>query len=176
MSNGEHKPTPDPTVLTTEQLLREIQTLKEWTAAMIAGSTEICDEKFSSVTKQFVLIERQRVEQKADTEKAVQAALSAAKEAVKEQTAASEKSIDKAQTATAEQLKQQGTTFTTAVQSQERQHNDLKERVGNIEAGMQGVNAYRTDRRDINASVLAVVGSVVGILVLVVGIYATFHR
>jgi hypothetical protein len=136
--DGTNRPTPDPTILTTEQLLREIASIRDWTNVLVSGVEAVVSERFISITTQLQLIERQRLEQKADTEKAVQAALSAAKEAVKEQTAASEKSIDKAQTATSEQLKQQGTTFTTAIESQERQHNDLKERVSKIELLKQG--------------------------------------
>jgi len=165
--NDDKRPTPDPTILTTEQLLREIQTLKDWVKAQIDGLDGVIDERFASVAKQFTLIERQRVEQKADTEKAVQAALSAAKEAVKEQTAASDKSIDKAQTSTASDVKQQGVTFATAIQSQDKQHNDLKDRVTNIEARGAG---RKEDRAALYAAFTAL-GTALFLLIGFVSLY-----
>lgn len=83
-------------------------------------------------------MERQRVEQKKDTKDAVDAALAAAKEAVKEQTTASERAIAKSENSTAEQLKQLNTTFATAIGGVTANHDDLKERVGRIEAIKQG--------------------------------------
>lgn len=133
-----HTPVPDPSSLTTEQLQREIANLKDWVQSRITGMNDIIEERFKSVTTQLQLLEKQRVEQKADTEKAVQAALSAAKEAVKEQTAASDKSIQKSETATAEQLKQQGTTTITAIAGVTQSVGDLKDRVGNIESEKKG--------------------------------------
>lgn len=50
-----------------------------------------------------------------NTKAAVDAALAAAEEAVKEQTTASDRSITNSETATSEQLKQMGTTLTTAI-------------------------------------------------------------
>ena len=121
------KPQPDPTVLTTEQLLREISNAITLVDSPVKRVEDVTLERLVSVEKQFTLIERQRVEQKLDTEKAVAAALSAAKEAVKEQTTASEKSITKSETATAEQLRQLTATFTTALNGISEIIADLKE-------------------------------------------------
>lgn len=167
VANNESKPTPDPTILTTEQLLREIASIREWVNTLVNGRADVVTEQFESVSTQFSLIERQRLEQKADTEKAVQAALSAAKEAVKEQTAASEKSITKSETATAEQLKQQGTTFTTAIDAQEKQHNDLKERVAKIETLKQGGSNVVSAAFAVLAS-FASIAAVIAIIVAIV--------
>ena len=135
------KPTPDPTILTTEQLLREVASSTKLLQAEIHGLRNNIDEQFKSVQTQFMLIERQRVEQKADTEKAVQAALSAAKEAVKEQTAASDRSITKSETAMTEQLKQLNVTFTTAIGGVNDKHEDLKSRVDRGEGATTGYAA-----------------------------------
>lgn len=192
----EGKPTPDPTVLTTEQLLREIDRLEKLTVAQVSGLKELLaekidsmksevesmrdlrnqkfdamddhivgvsrkcadqttelaklvDEKISnidnnlseklvSVKTQFDLIERQRVEQKQDTKAAVDAALAAAKEAVKEQKDASDKSITKTETATAEQLKQMNVTFTTQLAGITSPISDLKDRVTSLESMRMG--------------------------------------
>lgn len=99
---------------------------------------EVTGEKFTSVVQQLGMMESQRVEQKADTQKAVDAALAAQKEAVKEQTAASERAIAKSEASTAEQLKQLSTTFSTSISGLTTNLNDLKERVSRIESLKQG--------------------------------------
>lgn len=73
-----------------------------------------------------------------NTKDAVDAALAAAKEAVKEQTTASGLSITKSETATTEQLKQLTATFTTAINAVTATINDLKEQVVRIESLKQG--------------------------------------
>jgi len=135
---GLTKPTPDPTVLTTEQMLREVASAKEFMFSRIDGVVDVMVEKFDGVSVQLGLVERQRVEQKNDTKAAVDAALAAAKEAVKEQTTASGLSITKSETATAEQLKQLSQTFTTANSGLTLLLNDLKTRVERIENLKQG--------------------------------------
>ena len=139
--DSDQRPTPDPTILTTEQLLREVAGATNLMQTEITGLRSNIDEQFKSVSTQFMLIERQRVEQKADTEKAVQAALSAAKEAVKEQTAASDRSITKSETAMTEQLKQLNVTFTTAIGGVNDKHEDLKSRVDRGEGATTGYAA-----------------------------------
>jgi len=155
----ESKPTPDPTVLTTEQLLREVDRVKELMQAEIKGLSDVSVEKFDSVETQFTLVERQRVEQKKDTKDAVDAALAAAKEAVKEQTTASGLSITKSETATAEQLKQLTVTFTTAINGVTVSFNDLKTRVERIENLKQG-------GREQLAGIYTVLGIIVALLVI----------
>ena len=70
---------PDPTVLTTEQLVRELGHLEA-----------LVEAKLETVDVQFRLIEDQRIELKGDTATAVNAALTSAKDAV----AAVDKSVD----------------------------------------------------------------------------------
>lgn len=94
--------------------------------------------KFDEVKLQFELIEKQRVEQKADTKAAVDAALTAQKEAVKEQTAASEKSILKSESATKERIDLQAKDLRTSGDSTNQQVSDLKERVTTIEGKTTG--------------------------------------
>lgn len=124
---------PDPTVLTTEQLLREITTLKDLFESEFLANRQLCDEKFRSVDRQLELVEKQRVEQKLDTQAAVQAALTAQKEAVREQTTAFALATDKSEAGTAKQLEQLGTTFKSEVSGVTRELSDLKDRVGKIE-------------------------------------------
>jgi len=144
-------PVPDPTVLTTQALYREIEqlegqvnrrmeaihaelnsrleTLKEERTVLLKGLTDLEQEKFNRVEQQFELVERQRVEQKKDTKDAVDAALTAQKEAVREQTAASEKAIVKSETATNKLLEQLADTFRTEASSLRRSIDEVKERI-----------------------------------------------
>jgi hypothetical protein len=135
---------------------------------LIRSQDVLHDEKMASVETQFQLIERQRVEQKADTEKAVQAALSAAKEAVKEQTAASEKSITKSETATAEQLRQLTATFTTAIGGVTDTIGDLKDRVGKIESRKEGSG-------ELSRSLIAIGGLILTMLLVLSSLAIATH-
>ncbi len=73
-------PSVDPTALTTQALLREIASLKELLTALMEGHSELDKERFREIEERFVLIERQRIEQKKDTTTAIDAALAAQKE------------------------------------------------------------------------------------------------
>jgi len=141
-------PVPDPTTLTTQQLLREISSLRELMRTSLDGTREITQEKFRSVERYLEQAEGQRVEQKADTKAAVDAALSAAKEAVKEQTIASERAIAKSEAATSKQLEQQSATFSTAIGGVTVALGDVKDRVGKIEYVKQGAAETRVEYRD----------------------------
>lgn len=163
--NGGSHPTPDPTVLTTEALTREVNALKSLLELRIDGEADARKAADTSLQdlkeRELVLIERQRVEQKDDTKAAVDAALAAAKEAVKEQTIASGLSINKSENATNEQLKQLNVTFTTAVEGVNRTISDLKERVSNVEGTRQGTDATTPWVISIVVGLVAVVSLVI---------------
>jgi hypothetical protein len=146
---------PDPTVLTTEQLLREVGQVRDLLKTEVEGIRRVFEEKFSAVDRQFVLIEQQRVEQKVDTKTAVDAALRAQQEAVKEQTTASERAIAKSEAATTKSIEQLGSTFTTAFDGQRRDIDDLKERV--TEANATHVESDRGSDKASTAT-LAMIG------------------
>jgi cobalamin biosynthesis Mg chelatase CobN len=175
MSEDDNKPTPDPTILTTEQLLREIARLEklletqlrsehELVQAHINGRVDFVLEQFRSVETQFSLIERQRVEQKQDTKNAVDAALAAAKEAVKEQTTASERAIAKSEAATTKQLEQQSATFSTAIKGVADLLQDTKDRVGAIENQKQG----GTDNRSSTIATVSVSIAALSLIAVIV--------
>lgn len=126
------RPDPDPTVLTTDALNREVAYLKEYVDTRIECLREFIDERFNSIDDKFLAVEKARVEQKNDTKAAVDAALIAQKEAVKEQTLASEKSIFKSESQ-----------FDKRYDATDKTVDELKERVGSIEAGRQGGNDMR---------------------------------
>ena len=142
------RPIPDPTTLTTQALEREIGQLESRITVVetnllseVRHAGQLTSEKFHTVEQQFELVERQRVEQKSDTKTAVDAALAAQKEAVREQTIASERAIAKSETGTTKQLDQLSTNFDTALGGFRDQIADMKERTGKIEA-VKGNNQY----------------------------------
>jgi hypothetical protein len=132
-SGGGSRPVPDPTALTTEALHREVLQLRELLETFIRGENRVTEERFQSIATQMDLIERQRVEQKEDTKAAVDAALAAAKEAVKEQTTSSDLAIAKSEAATTKSIDQLGDKFDTAVDGLRREIGDVKERVSAME-------------------------------------------
>lgn len=172
------RPVPDPTVLTTQQLYREIESAREMTETLIDGLREILDEKFSSIDRQLQLVEQQRVEQKQDTKAAVDAALTAQKEAVKEQTTASERAIAKSEASTTKQLEQLSETFATAIRGLTQLVDDLKERTGRIEAIKQGATETRTESRAVTSGITAIVVAAIaagGLILTAVSIIAAVY-
>lgn len=168
---------PDPSTLTTAQLLREIEILRsgiddrvenqrremvlaaELSEAKLRGEITLTAQRFDAISGQLELIERQRVEQKSDTKAAVDAALIAQKEAVQEQTIASGLSIAKSEGATAKQLDQQSVTFTTAISGviktssdQKDSFNiaigDLKERLSAHDLKLGGIESNKQGARE----------------------------
>lgn len=126
-------PVPDPTIITTEVIQREILHVREMAELReeCADELRLADEKlqtvkFDAVKEQQALGERLRLEQKADTALAVGAALSAAKEAVAAQAAAFEASVNKSELSMTKQLESISTTFKTEIINIAAQISDLK--------------------------------------------------
>jgi hypothetical protein len=164
------RPTPDPTVLTTAQLLREIESVKDWTNALVTASKDVTIERFRSVETQFALSERQRVEQKKDTKDAVDAALSAAKEAVQEQTKASAEAIGKSEAINSNTQSQLAAQFETGIKSVTEKFDDLKDRVLRLEqTRITEVASHETQRMDYGllVSIASVFISIIAIVVVV---------
>ena len=198
-------PSPDPTVLTTQALYREIGALRELIDQRLLGLNaelqrdrlaaehaesllsrergeqfgslrEVVDEQILTLTKtvalQFDLVERQRVEQKKDTKDAVDAALTAQKEAVREQTAASDRAIAKSEAATTKLLEQLSQTFATSADAQRRVTDELKERIGEVATAANGSSQLRAgsretfgDMRSLALVAFAAAGFIVAVLV-----------
>ena len=144
---------------------REHASLQELVENLISGNADISNEKFNSVQTTLSLVERQRVEQKKDTKDAVDAALQAAKEAVKEQTTASERAIAKSEAATNKQLEQLNVTFATAIKGVTDLLNDTKDRITKIESNKQGGNEKMTG--------VYAMGGFLASMVLIVGFLAS---
>lgn len=202
-------PIPDPTTLTTAALHREtgalrqsmeqrfedrdrearslhrerqaqFEALSESMVGRITALDRLTEERFAAT-------ERQRVEQKVDTKSAVDAALIAQKEAVREQTTASERAIAKSEAATNKQLEQQQLTSTTEISAIRRSIDEVKERAVEENRAMRtsisdvattanstishtGGSRERTD--DIRLWVMAIIGFIGLVAALAFGIYA----
>lgn len=121
------RPIPDPTALTTEALRREIGGLKELLENRIDAVLDKAMEQSQEITERLDREEQHRLEKKDDTQRAVEAALTA-----------QEKATEKAEVATAKQLEEIKQNVGTTVDSLRRELGDLKERVGRVEAAVVG--------------------------------------
>lgn len=165
MPDKEHLPVPDPTVLTQQQLTREISAAREIVEtrvncleeiierlqlvadkqiglreAAIANLQSLQDEKFKGIQTQFA--ERDiRTEQTArDSKVAVDAALQAAKEAVGEQNKSSALAIAKSEAATTKQIDQISVIINTMAKGLDDKIDDIKGRLNAIEGHGKGTN------------------------------------
>src|SRR5580765_29323 len=132
-ANGGSRPVPDPTVLTTAALYREVQHLTELLESKMnaldtkmTGHFLIDAQRFAKIDEQFKTIESQRVEQKRDTQDALTAALTAQKEAVGKQDEANQKAITKSEAATADTLNKLSQLFKTTTDGLADKIDDLK--------------------------------------------------
>lgn len=167
---------PDPSVLTTEQMLLAIENLEKLTQSEREGNVLVIYEKISALQREITIMEEHRKELKADSkealstamiaaEKAVQAALAAAEKARDQQTIASQLATNKAEVAFAEQLRQQKDTFTIAIDAVATGFNDMKTMVGELRAEKRG-------GKELIASIYAFIGFLVAVTILL-GFYAT---
>lgn len=160
------RPPSDPSELTTAQILRETAILRELLETNVNGIGAVAEQKFQAVDRQFELVERMRVEQKKDTKDAVDAALTAQKEAVKEQTQAFALATAKSETAMSEQLKAQSSTFGAGITALTDAHNDTKDRVSRIESTKAGGSSM----------IAGIVAGVSVLISIVMAIYAMTGR
>jgi restriction endonuclease Mrr len=133
--------------------------------------------------ERFAAAERQRVEQKKDTKDAVDAALTAQKEAVREQTAASERAIAKSETATNKLLEQLSATFGTSNEALRRAIDEVKERLGeeartlraaitDVASTSNGIVQQKVGAKDDRTAIYAVIAVLASITMVTVGVLA----
>jgi hypothetical protein len=186
-------PVPDPTVLTTQQLVREIAASRELIETRLDGMDKaialgkantdsnsqkipcmirekfeelkrLTDEKFEGVYKQF-----QERDTRADKiaelgQKALEAALSAAKEAVGKTEIAFTKQID----ATAEQIQAEK-------RATDGKFEDVKARLGTLEASINTRQTVTTEGRTQQGWIVPVmVIGVIGIINMAIAVVALF--
>lgn len=148
-------PTPDPTVLTTDALRREIKAstdltnakldaLSERLGTKIDGNAELSEERHSFTRRELIAGEERRLEHKKDTKDTVDTAFAGA-----------EKAIAKSERAAADQIK-----------SVESTVNDLKDRVLRLETQQQTKVEGRSDSRSNIGMIVGILGAVFGFLML----------
>lgn len=185
----------DPSSLTTQQLWREIQNLKELLISQIHGIEksievahedlvrvptdvqkqvgnlrELHEEKFRSIEVQFR--ERDtRVETSAkDKQDALGAALQAAKELVTQQNNSNSLAISKSEAGTAKQIDQLGTLIQQTVKAADEKVDDLKQRVTRIEAMAVGTITAQTAQQTTSGHSVSVYGLIAAIVLGIAGI------
>ena len=151
-SQGDIRPIPDPTELTSRAVDKAVQVARDYTESEIRHLSDL-------MTSRFNTIETWRKEQKADTKVEVDAALAAAKEAVREQTIASQLAINKSESYTVDQLKQLNITIDTAISGNNRELQALTTRVERIETLKQG-------GQDVIARALAVIFAIAALVTI----------
>jgi hypothetical protein len=153
-------PNPDPTVLTTQQLQREILSVREILEARLNGmdkaltllqasvdkSPTIAEinakftEKFESIQTQFKERDTRTEQTAKDSKVAVDAALQAAKEAVGEQNKSSALAIAKSETSTTKQIDGIVSLIASGTKAQDDKLGDVKDRLGAIENRRKGAS------------------------------------
>lgn len=121
--------------------------------ARIAGFEKLSDSRHIATSQELQAVERRRLEHKEDTKSGVDAAFSAAKEAVKEQAASSDKAITKSEVAVNGQI--------TGVQANV---DDLKTRIGRLETILQTKTDVREDSRSSIGTIVGISGALFGLV------------
>jgi len=168
---GTSTPRPDPTVLTTEALQREVAAMKELLTHRLESAERISDSEHSmlrqsiqdqkelrekeleALHREFALAERSRVEQKADTQSSYEAALRNTREVSEQQTR----------------------TFSVALEGVSASINEAKERLSKVEqqqATTLGQGQGKQQSWGLIVSIVALAGGVIGIFVYLLTLVA----
>jgi len=193
---GGSRPIPDPTLLTTQQVQREIASLKEIiftrldandkavqllhedvtrvptdTDKQIAHLKELHQEKFESIVKQFSERDARMDREAASNKTSLDAALQAAEKAVNKQNETFALSINKSENATNKSMEQMAALIHTSNNALESKISDLKDRVTIIEGKTSGQQSAQTTNQISHSFMVAVFVACVsfaGLIVVIV--------
>jgi len=149
------------------RIQEQLQSLETQLRDLVTQAADNCKAQFERISAQLAQVEALRVEQKSDTKAAVDAALTAQKEAVKEQTAAFREAVAKSEAATAEQIKQLTTTAGTAKEELRRAIDDVKERVVDVDSKANAINATAAGGALTKASLFGWIAAAVAIMAII---------
>lgn len=198
-SRADIRPDPDPTRLSTEQLLRTELTLRNLIINENAHLHELIDEKVDAVTKllaeritgvnvltaekfvavddRFEALEKRTAEQKSDTNTSLTAALAAQEKSAAATTLASEKSIDKSEAATNRRIEGVENAQMTNLNTTDDKIVDIKDRIVAMEnkqlGGVNALNDVRSHGGD-NRSLAAIGISTLFLIISLIGMAVTF--
>jgi hypothetical protein len=154
-------PVPDPTELTDKAIAK----LKEQMEQFVGGKVDLLKGDIKAEhdlnVEKFNAAERLRVEQKKDTKDAVDAALSAAKEAVKEQAGGSDKLIDGLRREVDSLREREGEDVRT-----------LRQEIGNVATVANGTVQQRTGAVENRSGLYAALAAIGGVILLGLAILA----
>jgi hypothetical protein len=174
-SDGGLVPVPDPTLLTTQNLLREIASLKELLESRSIGLNALFDEKisryvsvsnekFAAVAAQFSERDTRTDQRAGDTKLAVDAAFAAAKEATAKIEAGFTKQIDG-----------MNQIIDTKTRNIDGNVSDLKERMTILESRGVATSDIRKGSHDSSVLIVAAVSALIAMGALVVLIITRVH-
>lgn len=197
-SRVDSRPTPDPTVLTTQQLHREITSVREIIETRLSAMDkaielvrtvadrqpalidmsvgklrELHEEKFHSIAIQFAERDTRTEQTSRDSKVAVDAALQAAKEAVGEQNKSSALAIAKSEAATTKQIDAIGALIASGQKAIDDKIDDIKTRLTTIEGNKLGVTENRqniAEHRQSSDSSWAMIFGIIGMVVGIIGV------
>lgn len=155
----ETRPLPDPTVLTTEALHREIGQLKEHFGSQLSSMEKFFSDKLDTM-------EKYRIEQQKGTKEALDAALQAAKEAVGEQNKSNALANAKMETAFTKQIDAIGVQIQSNNKGIDDKVGDLKDRVIAGESRSKGIG----EGWGIMVAAIGVVALIAGVVIGVIGL------
>ncbi len=189
LGSAESRPVPDPTVLTTQQLLREQAMLRELIETRLNGmdkaiellqkSTDkapesikeqiarlqhLHEEKFASIAVQFKERDTRSERESRDNKVAVDAAFAAQKEAAAKQDEANQKAIDKSEKATTETIKTNAELVRTTTDGLGGKIDDLKLRFSVLDGQKRGIG----DSWGVVLAIIGVVGLIAGVVIAAV--------
>jgi len=182
-------PVPDPTVLTMEALLREVQHVKdllltkvecmqadvlrmdkanaampeEWNKGILHVK-EFMAEKLNTVQEQFRSVQTKFT----DSKVAVDVALSAQKEAAGEQNKSSALAIGKTETAFTKSIDEQAKLLASNNVALDGKIVDIKARIDKLEGSVNGKNEGRQESHATTFNAANIIGMIVGVVGLVI--------
>jgi hypothetical protein len=172
------RPVPDPTALTTVQLLRELGSLRDLLTARLDAKQEafelrianveaVMEERIASVFRMFDERDVRTAQASAAADQALNAALQAAKELVTAQGEASAAAAVKTETSFTKQIDQIGTIIQTQAIAFGDRLTEIKERIDRGEGQGAGRSEFRTERRLDMGSLLQALATAVAVISLV---------
>lgn len=193
---GDWRPRPDPTVLTTQQLYREITALEKFFTSRFdsmdkavtllqasSNRSPTINEVYLQLTEKFESIKTQfserdtRTDQTArDSKVAIDAALKSQQEAFSEQNKSSALAIAKSEASTTKQMDQINTTIQTMAKGVDDKINDLKERITVIESRSQGQQIQRQEGKDTWGYIVGGIGIIISVATLIVFIVINMNK
>jgi len=193
------RPIPDPTILTTQQLQREISALKEIiftrldandkavellhadvtrvptdTDKAIAHLKELHNERFEGIEKQFSERDTRMTRELEHSQTALEAALLSAEKAVNKQNENFALSIAKSENSTNKQMEQMATLIHTSNGALEGKISDLKDRVTIIEGKTSGQMQAQVTHQTSNSFIIAVFVAAIAFVGFLITIFGKF--